>query len=112
MRKLVAEEADAQLCLLVGVAHEIRHESMLSMDRFFQARFQCDVTFFDGCIVSLELCEHLSFNEFQMLCEIEISIRQECAVRWVIVFGMEVLQIFVLKIWNEFRLTTRVELIL
>jgi hypothetical protein len=47
-----------------------------------------------------------------VLGEIEVTVGEEGAVRGVVVLGVEVLQIFVLQVGDEFRLTTRVELVL
>jgi hypothetical protein len=85
---------------------------MLPVDRLPQPSLKGDVALSHSRIVTLELGEHLTLNEFQVLGKIEVTVRKEGAIRGVVVFRVEVLQIFILQVRNEFGLTTRVELVL
>lgn len=85
---------------------------MLPVDRLLQPSLKGDVALSHGRIVTKEFGEHLTFNEFQVLGKIEVTVGEEGTVRGVVVLRVEVLQIFILQVRNEFGLTTRVELVL
>ena len=67
---MVAQVAYAQLGLLLSLAHQIRHEPVLTVDWLQKSLLEGYLALLHGCLIPLELGEHFSPDEFEVLREV------------------------------------------
>jgi len=103
-RNKITEEGQGKFGLLVRRRHQIRHEALLFVDKLVTLVLKQE----QGVdrIVALEVWRnHLTLDKLEMLGEVQITIGEELRVRGVIVLLVEVYELLILQIGDEFGLT-------
>lgn len=58
------------------------------------------------------MLQNFPVNEFQVFGEVKVSVGEDGGVSWVVIFGMEVNEVFVFEVSNVLWVTSRVKFIL